>query len=180
MAYGELAIAVLDMLALYDRLLDVMGWFARDTLDDVADLDDETKENLERIIHGRDGDGARLFVRVADRLELPGDRSQFVNNFKRLKAARDHVAHASAMNAMTRDGVPSIGIPYYQSRQARVGSLDGGRSSITLRLVRNRIRDARWMLQHVQWGEVHFGQFGGPVSFEDEAPTAPPPGSPRG
>jgi len=171
--FGDLALAVLDLFALYDRVLDVIWWFGRDTFR--ADHDSETPSlSLEHFRRERDGEQGRLFVRLANQLNIPGDRSNFAAVFSRVKDTRNHIAHAPEMNATTHNGHVAIGIPFYQQNAARVRALDGP-SLITLPLVQKRVRNAHWLLQHVDWCRVHMDQFGGPMSYAENAPTSPPP-----
>ncbi len=174
--YGELAINVLDMLTLYDRVLDSIGWFVTGWLRAHPPREEDAGVALETWTRGRDGDRAAAFVQVSALAEVPGNRTHFVNAFKRVKNARDHFAHASAMNAMTSDGVARIGIPHY-ARNPRVNGLDARRSSLDFAQVRKRIRDGHWMMQHVNFAIHWTRQRGGPFA-QSPVQTSPPSANP--
>jgi hypothetical protein len=174
-AYGELAIKILDLLTLWDRLLDNLYWVAAEWLHA-----DDARQNVigdTPLRKQRELDLLRIVLDIASREAIPGDRSNVAATFRRVQATRHHIAHASAMNAMTENGQPRIGIPHYADNK-RVGTLDGGKSTITVSLVTRRIGDAHWLLEHVDWVRHRLGQFGGPLA-SDVAYEAPPPGAVR-
>jgi hypothetical protein len=172
--YGGLAIKILDLLTLWDRLLDNLYWVAAEWVTEDRSREKYLHEGKLRL--RRDDDAARDFLSLSRESEASGDRSLFLNVFRRVQQTRHHIAHASAMNAMRQDGVAAIGIPYYADNK-RVRSLDGGRSTVTMALVRKRLRDLEWLLHHVDWvrGELH--QLGGPLAT-DRAPDDLPPRQP--
>lgn len=148
-AYGDLAIAALDLLTLYDRLLDMIGWFARNGLRSVltpalAYLAQQGGKAA------RDVDKGEYFVKLADGLGASGDRSEFVNTFKRVAGTRNYIAHASDMVAVTSNREPSIAMTYYHGDERKLGNLDG-KSRITKRLLARRLLEASWLISHVEW-----------------------------
>lgn len=176
--YGELAIGILDLLALYDRVLDSIGWFVAGWLQDHSGGDEDAGVSLSTWGRERDGDRAAAFVRITTLAGLPGDRTHFVNAFNRVKNTRDHFAHAPAMNAMTADGVARIGVPHYHGNR-RVLGLDGQRSSIDLAQIRKRILDGEWLMQQVNFAIHSTGQGGGPFAGSPRQTTPPPARVPR-
>lgn len=175
--YGELAIELLDLLVLWDRLLDNLSWFASEWR--AAHPDDSTEMPIagQHVPRIRDVDRCTIFLRLANKSSVTGDRSDFVAVFNRVKDTRHHVAHAMAMNAMSLPGQARIGIPYYNGNR-RVKSLDGGKSVITLALVGKRKRAAVWLIDHVEWARVSEGQSGGPLA-SDAPRSGPPAAHPR-
>ena len=176
--YGELAIGILDLLTLYDRTLDSIGWFVAGWLQDHPGGEREAGVSLSTWGRERDGDRAAAFVRIADLAEVPGDRTLFVNAFNRVKNTRDHFAHAPAMNAMTTDGAARIGVPHYHENR-RVRGLDAQRSSVDLAQIRKRIRESEWLMQQVNFAIHNTGQRGGPFAGSPRQTTPPPARVPR-
>lgn len=174
-AYGEMAIKILDLLVLWDRLLDNMFWVASEWRP--ADGAREKILGLTPLRKQREVDLLRIVLDIASQERVDGDRSNVVATFKRLQATRHHIAHASAMNAMTTNGQPRIGIPYYAGNK-RVATLDGGESTISTSLITKRLAEAEWLLEHVDWLRHRLGQAGGPLAL-DLAPEVPPPATVR-
>lgn len=172
--YGALAIRLLDLLTLWDRLLDNLYWVAAEWV--AANSSHATLLQDGELRRRRDDDAARDFLTLSRESGVSGDRALFLNVFRRVQQTRHHIAHAGAMNAMTDDGVASIGIPHYAGNK-RVRSLDGQRSTITMALIQKRSRDLEWLLHHVDWVRMSLDQLGGPLSTDRDR-GAPPPDRP--
>jgi len=171
--YGELAIRILDLLALWDRLLDCMYWIVAERRAVNARSVQLTtgQASLRKL---RDLELARMVLTAAEREHVSGDRGNFLAAFRRVQAVRHHVAHAMAMNAMTTEThQPRIGIPHYADNP-RLGALDGGQSTITQKLMEKRLRDVNWLLEHVDWIRLSLNQSGGPIVVEPTLTAAPP------
>jgi hypothetical protein len=168
--YGEMAIKILDLLVLWDCLLDNMRWVAGDWRR--ADATHKKILGATPLRKRREIDLLRIVLDIASRERVSGDRSNVFATFERLQATRHHIAHASAMNAMTANGQPRIGIPYYAGNK-RVETLDGGESTISTSLVTKRVADAQWLLEHVDWLRHQLGQSGGPLALDLALETPP-------
>jgi hypothetical protein len=170
--YALVAIGALDLLTLYDRLLDVIGWFARDSL--LTHPERETNRlTLCSFRNARDGERGALFVKLANHLEVPGDRSNFVNVYKRVGRVRNYIAHASDMVAMTKNGQAGIAITYYKNDEGRLGDLDNN-SWVSKGLLTRRCREAEGLLLHVDWCREHLGQRGGFYALHAGGPKQAP------
>lgn len=175
-AYADIAIGALDLLTLYDRLVDAIGWAARDSLRkqrerETADL------TFEAFRGARESETGALFVRPAAHLGVPGDRRHFAGVYKQVNCTRIHIAHASDMVADTRKGVAGIAITYYFQQKIRLGCLDN-KSWVTKSLLERRCREAEWMLLHVAWCREYLGQRADVYTPPPGAPTTPPPAKP--
>ena len=175
-AYADIAISALDLLTLYDRLVDAIGWFARKSLHgkperETADL------TFDAFRRARESEIGGLFVRLADHLQVPGERTEFTSVYARVNATRNHIAHASDMVADTRAGKAGIAITYYWGHRKRLGSLDG-KSWVSKGLLAKRYREAEWMLLHVAWSRAHLGISPDEYTPPEGAPKVSPPTKP--
>ena len=175
-AYAEVAMRVLDLLTLDARVLDSIGFFARNSL--LNHPENRTASlTFEEFKKARDGDKGKFFVALADHLQVPGDRARFNNAFFRVNRTRNYIAHAKDMVAMTKASGPGIAITYYKSKEGRLTIL-GGESWVSLRLLKERRADLEWMLLHVAWGRQYLKQPVGVYAPAAGELTAPPPPRP--
>jgi len=169
--FGELAILALEIMTLYARVIENIGWVVGESTrnsDDHRELRSDYPKSPEV-------ERPKTFLEIVNAQDVSGDRSQFLIVFNRVKATRDHLAHALIMYA-SESGPVRVSIPYYKDGNGdrRRKTLDAGKSAITTALATKRIKELKWLLAHVEWVRLQLDQRGGPVPLQTRLQKPPP------
>jgi hypothetical protein len=161
-----LALRTLQFVVGYSLLQENVDWLAMDwqAANPLASRPPQIPELGVRRM--RDVDSGELVVWLASQVGSSAQLEQFPVVFKRVKALRDHVAHALFLNPMVLDGDPEFGIPYYMG-DAKVASLPAGRSSVTGPLLDVRQKEARWLRDQVDWIRAEAGYISFSISHHN-------------
>ena len=170
--HGDLALRSLRYLAAFTRLNDNAGWFLRGWIDhrpESAAANSFTVSELRRLGDER---MVSLVRAAASDLQSGVILDEFKGTFSKVKAVRDHLAHAMFTNLMDSEGTPSFGIPYYHG-EARVRRLESQVSSVDDRILGRREPELLWLLEIVEWLAQENNFRMGPGSLNREIPEAP-------
>jgi hypothetical protein len=102
-------------------------------------------------ILGRIPDSERpsLLLAIADEMKVDGDRSKLRDVYHRVKAVRDAIAHSADVKQASADDLRLT-----SSVWSGAGALKGDKPTVTVvtrEQLRKRLREARWLLQHVRY-----------------------------
>ena len=163
--FGALAIAVLDLMVLYDRAMYGFAFFVREAAIRYRPLDGQRL--LSEMKRKADADKGKAFARLAEGMGVPADWARFKGAYRDVSAVRNWLAHVTDMTAQPDEAVPTIAWTFNEGERDRLGAL-GGKARIDSDIMRRRLVDATWVLHHVEWARQEIGlrpgYFGWPES----------------